>query len=183
MEQVCCEHREWNCDHPFLKIIGLKEPQMWKTPLRRAPLSRRSRRPRPVLGPEPLEDRLLLSSTHEVRLLYVIPSNRTPQPRAVASLQHAIRVAQDWYGDQMERHGFGLKTFQFETEPDGSTPRVHFLYPPQTDDYFRADPWARVTGAVRDAGLGPFTPGVVWVTFYEGHVMNPDGSVLGGVAL
>lgn len=156
---------------------------MWKL-LR--PSRPRRRRPR-LAGPPPcleyLETRLVPSTVHEVRLLYVVPSNRTPQPQAVPSLRHAIREAQDWYGDQMERHGFGRKTFQFETESDGATPRVHFLYPPQPDDYFREDPWARVTDAVRDAGLGPFTSGVVWVAFYEGHVMNPDGSVLGGVAL
>src|SRR5688572_11063602 len=131
---------------------------------------RRSRPGRPAYRPflEPVEDRLLPSAVvppatpphtaggpveHVVRTYYLIPSNREAQPRAVESLQHSALYAQAWYQDLMERNGFGPRTFTIETEDDDVTPRVHLVFGPQTDDYYRADPWRRVTADAAAAGL------------------------------
>ena len=40
-----------------------------------------------------------------VRVAYVIPSNRTPQPNGVANLQHAIKLGQQFFREQMELNG------------------------------------------------------------------------------
>src|SRR5689334_3571864 len=67
---------------------------------------------------EALESRQLLSVTlpdHAVRIAYLIPSGRTPQRDAVATLRTSIKWYQDWFADQMERNGFGRKTFAVET--------------------------------------------------------------------
>lgn len=150
---------------------------------------------RPFL--EAVEDRLLpccqaipltevaapaLLEAHLVRTYYLIPSNRTLQPRAVESLRNSVRGAQTWYQDMMERNGFGPKTFALETEADGATPRVHLVYAPETDEYYRADPWRRVNTAAAAAGLPIWDRGQVWFAYFEGHVMDPDGSVMGGYA-
>lgn len=118
-----------------------------------------------------------------VRVAYIIPSNRTPQPNAEVYLQHAIKTAQQWYKEQMEQNGFGVKTFLFETEADGITPLVHVVQVTETDDYLRGDIWGRTLQAAINAGLSIWASGEVWVVMPETHVMAPDGTIAGGVAL
>ena len=74
-----------------------------------------------------------------LRVAYVIPSNRTAQPDGVANLQHAIKVGQQFFKEQMEQNGFGAKTFVFETEADGVTPLIHVVNVAETDEYLRGD--------------------------------------------
>ena len=54
-----------------------------------------------------------------VQIIYFIPKDRTPQPDIAAKLDAQIKEVQQYYADQMERHGFGRKTFQFETDALG----------------------------------------------------------------
>jgi hypothetical protein len=120
---------------------------------------------------------------HDIRLGYVIPSNRTAQPDAVANLQAYLPSLQQWYGEQMDRYGFGFKTFRYETLPDGITPRVRVVNTPQTDANIRTDIWARTIDAATSGGLSVWTPGQVWMLFSEAHEQQADGSVIGGTAL
>jgi len=118
--------------------------------------------------------------THTVRTAYVIPSNRTMQDSAIEKLRYMVLVFQNWYREQMERNGFGPKTFLFETEADGVTPKINVVYAPKTDDYYRTDPWTRVSQACESVGLPIWSSGQVWMITYEAHVMNADGSITGG---
>ena len=118
-----------------------------------------------------------------VRVAYVIPSNRTPQPNGVANLQHAIKTGQQFFKEQMEQNGFGPKTFIFETEDDGVTPLIHVVHVAETDEYLRGDLWGRVQQAASNAGISLWAAGEVWVVIPETHLMFPDGSGAGGVAL
>lgn len=123
-----------------------------------------------------------------VRLAYVIPSNRTPQPNGVRNFQNVIKKEQQWYKEQMEQNGFGAKTFTVETEDDGVTPLVHVVHVPETDDFLRGDGdgytiWARTMTAASDAGVSLWAIGEVWVLIPEVHLMLPDGTVTGEVAL
>lgn len=136
----------------------------------------------PVQPPGGLEALSLVGSPI-VRVAYVIPSNRSEQPNAVAFLQHAVRTGQQWYQDQMEQNGFGPKTYLFETEADGVTPRIHVVHVGVTDDYLRGDTWGRTIAAASDAGLSLWATGEVWVLMPETHLMYPDGSTTGGGAL
>ena len=52
----------------------------------------------------------------------------------------------------MEQNGFGPKTYLFETEADGVTPRIHVVHVGVTDDYLRGDTWGRTIAAASDAG-------------------------------
>lgn len=117
---------------------------------------------------------------HSVRTLYVVPSNRTPQADAVEKMRFNILTAHAWYEDHMERHGFGPMSFNYETEADGATPKIHTLAAPNTDDWYRADPWSRVAQAAQAGGFPVWSPGQVWTILYEAHAMNPDGTFVGG---
>jgi hypothetical protein len=59
----------------------------------------------------------------------------------------------------MERNGFGPKTVALETEADGVTPKVHVVYAPNIDSYYRTDPWGRVAPAAQNAGLPVWSMG------------------------
>ncbi len=117
---------------------------------------------------------------NSVRALYLIPSNRTAMPNAVDRFRQTITMARDFYADQMERNGFGPRTFNYETEADGVTPKVYVVNGPNTDDYYRVDPWSRVSSAAQAAGYPVWSPGQVWWIIYEAHVQNSDGTVTGG---
>jgi hypothetical protein len=118
-----------------------------------------------------------------LRVAYVIPSNRTPQPNGVANLQHAIKLGQQFFKEQMMQNGFGPKTFVFETEEDGVTPLINVVHVAETDEYLRGDLWGRTQQAAATAGISLWAEGEVWVVIPEAYVMRLDGSGEGGVAL
>jgi hypothetical protein len=125
----------------------------------------------------------LLYAAPIVRVGYVVPQNRTAQTAAVDNLRELILSVQDWYGDQMSRYGFGRKTFEVETEPDGVTPTIHVVSTPVTDATIRTDIWSRTIEAAAEAGLPIWSSGQVWLLVPEAHLQNPNGSISGGTAL
>ena len=126
---------------------------------------------------------LLPMAPATVRVAYVVPSNRTAQPDAVDRLQYAVQEMQAWYREQMTRNGFGSKSFTYETESDGVTPKIHVVDVAETDDFLREDVWSNVGSAASNAGVPIWSSGQVWLLIPEIHVQNSDGSVDGGVAL
>ncbi len=118
-----------------------------------------------------------------IRVAYVIPSNRTAQPDGVAYLQNAIKIGAQWYKAQMEQNGFGAKTYVFETEADAVTPLVHVVHVTETDDFLRGDIWGRTIQAAGNAGISVWSSGELWVLIPEAHLMQADGTVIGGTAL
>ncbi len=54
-----------------------------------------------------------------VRIVYFLPKDKEPFPNITEKLDKSIREVQDFYADEMERHGFGRKTFNFETDENG----------------------------------------------------------------
>jgi hypothetical protein len=118
-----------------------------------------------------------------VRAAYVVPSNRTPQSNAVARLQLALRRYQDWYRDQMDRNGFGPKSFRYETEADGTTPKVYVADVSATDADLREDIWGRTISAASGAGVPIWTSRQVWWLISEAHAESSNGSISGGTAL
>ncbi len=118
-----------------------------------------------------------------VRLGYLVPTNRTPQPNAVKNLQGFISGAQAWYSDQMQRNGFGPKTFRYETESDGVTPKIHAVQIEQTDAFLRGRLFDRTISSAQGAGLPVWSSNQVWLLLPETHVQAPDGSATGGAFL
>ena len=76
-----------------------------------------------------------------VRLVYFLPNDRPARPDRIEALRQLIKDAQEFYADEMQRHGYGRKTFRVETDTDGE-PLVHrfagrfnenYYYEPLTD--------------------------------------------------
>ena len=61
-----------------------------------------------------------------VRLIYFLPRDRHPQPDIDEKMDALIKEAQKFYADQMEAHGFGRKTFRFETD-ENENAKVHHV--------------------------------------------------------
>ena len=61
-----------------------------------------------------------------VRQVYFYPSDREPSQTVKEKLDMLVADVQQFYADQMERHGFGRKTFRLETDAQGQTIR-HYV--------------------------------------------------------
>ncbi len=61
-----------------------------------------------------------------VRIVYFMPSDTQPQENIDAKLDTLIKNVQKSFADEMERHGFGRKTFLFESNVQGNA-MVHHL--------------------------------------------------------
>ena len=55
-------------------------------------------------------------SEYVVRVIYFHPKDRQPQSNIDTVLDGLIKKVQQFYADEMERHGFGSKTFRLETD-------------------------------------------------------------------
>lgn len=123
---------------------------------------------------------------YRVRIVYLVPSNREPQPNAKQTLQrYALRV-QTLYRENMARQGYGERTFAFETEPDGVMPKVHVAHVPQTDAQFQ-DPdyntrFGNILNGVSAAGFPAFQQGEILWVIPEMHQQLPDGTFLESAA-
>lgn len=65
------------------------------------------------------------AATAVVKLLYFRPNDRAAIPDIDTKIITLIKEVQDFYADEMERHGYGRKTFTFETDADGKAIVVH----------------------------------------------------------
>lgn len=115
-----------------------------------------------------------------VHLGYVVPQDRTAQSNAAENIVAMMRVTQTWYEEQMDRWGFGPKTFRFE---GGAGPIVHTVSTPTTAAQIRSDIWGQSISAAQGAGLPVWGSGQVWFLISEAHQQQPNGGVIGGTAL
>ena len=76
-----------------------------------------------------------LQQREMVRLIYFLPINRRAQHDIDAKLDTLIRDVQQFYAEQMLNHGFGRKTFTFETDATGKAV-VHHVNGKFTDRYY-----------------------------------------------
>ena len=83
------------------------------------------------------------SPEYVVRVIYFLPSDRTPQPDINAKLDRLIKDTQLFYVQQMMAHGFGSKTFQFEADAAGKLV-VHRINGQFTDAYYNSGTWNKV---------------------------------------
>ena len=66
-----------------------------------------------------------------VRLIYILPEDREPDPDIDEKMDGMIKYIQQFFADEMERHGYGRKTFKYEADQDGKA-MVHKM----TEDEF-----------------------------------------------
>ena len=86
------------------------------------------------------DERTLAQSRPIVRLIYFRPRDRQPQPDINAKMDALIKEAQQTYAGQMNHHGFGRKTFQFETNARGNAVVYHVIGEFE-DTYYHDQSW------------------------------------------
>ena len=59
------------------------------------------------------------SPEYVVRVIYFLPNDRQLDPDIDTQLNTLIKDVQQFYADEMERHGFGRKTFTLEIDESG----------------------------------------------------------------
>ena len=70
-----------------------------------------------------------------VRLIYFLPADRQPRQGIEEKMDTLIKDVREFYADQMEKHGFGRKTFSIETDHTGKA-QVHRVNGQFTDTYY-----------------------------------------------
>ncbi len=75
-----------------------------------------------------------------VRMIYFLPNDRPFRQEVVDSMKAVIRRVQTFYGEQMEAHGYGNRTFRIETEAQGE-PLVHRVDGQHSDIHYAAGGW------------------------------------------
>ena len=87
-----------------------------------------------------------------VRLIYFLPNDRTFDSDVGDSIKVRIPRIQTFFRDQMQAHGHGPATFQFETDDRGD-PVVHRVDAPDSDaSYLRSYRIVGVGNVLRDLG-------------------------------
>ena len=85
-----------------------------------------------------------------VRLIYFLPNDRPFRADVVESMKTEIREVQSFYAEQMQAHGYGNKTFQFETDDQGE-PIVHRVDGQHPDSHYLDNPAGTVQGEIQQA--------------------------------
>ena len=70
--------------------------------------------------------------------IYFLPSDLQPQADIPERIDKMLKDVQAYFADEMERHGLGRKTFNFEKNSDG-TAKVFLFEGNTSDDYYRRD--------------------------------------------
>ena len=70
-----------------------------------------------------------------VRLIYFLPNDRPYRAEVVHSMKAMVRRVQTFYAEQMQVHGYGDRTFRFETDAAGE-PMVHRVDGRHSDSYY-----------------------------------------------
>ncbi len=79
-----------------------------------------------------------------VKVIYFPPRDKEPYPNITQKIDKTIKKVQEFYADEMERHGFGRKTFTFETDENGKA-KVYLVKKGQSDDFvLPSDAWIAV---------------------------------------
>ena len=84
-----------------------------------------------------------------VRMIYFLPNDRPPLPGIEAKLDKLIRDTQQFFANQMQVHGFGRKTFTFETDENGNA-LVHRVEGKFADLHYHADTATKVVEEIAE---------------------------------
>ena len=94
-----------------------------------------------------------VNSNKKVRLVYFVPSDRQPRESQAIALRELVKEAQRFFANEMERHGFGRKTFNFEYDDQGE-PIVHEIRGEFDRHYYSQDmgrlPWMEIVSHFDD---------------------------------
>lgn len=71
-----------------------------------------------------------------VKLLYILPNDRLPQSNINTDIDRRIKGVQQVFAEQMAHHGFGRKTFTYQTDASGKAV-VHHLKGQFNETYYQ----------------------------------------------
>ena len=71
-----------------------------------------------------------------VRMIYFLPNDQDFRPEVVQRMKVEIRLLQAFFGEQMQAHGYGAKTFRVETDAQGE-PVVHRVNGQHYNGYYQ----------------------------------------------
>lgn len=78
-----------------------------------------------------------------VRMLYFVPNDRPVREEIIQKMKDEIRGIQTFFGEQMQAHGYGYKTFRYETDDEGE-PLVHRLRGVYPDSHYVEDTFLKL---------------------------------------
>lgn len=90
-----------------------------------------------------------LQQREMVRLIYFLPRNRIEQQDIDTKLDTLIKDVQQFYAEQMQNHGFGRKTFTFETDATGKAV-VYHVKGRFSDVYYRKETFDKIIEEVEE---------------------------------
>ena len=73
-----------------------------------------------------------------VRIIYFLPNDQSYRPAVVEQTKSKVRIAQTFFADQMDAHGYGKLTFGVETDDRGESV-VHQVNGRHDTNYYHAD--------------------------------------------
>ena len=92
------------------------------------------RRDHPRPAAKPVAD-LDVGEPRTVRMIYFLPNDRPFRQEVVDSMKVVIRQVQQFYGEQMQAHGYGDRTFRIETDARDE-PVVHRVDGQHRDSHY-----------------------------------------------
>ena len=102
--------------------------------------------------PRPAAKRLADRNVGEprtVRMIYFLPNDRPYDAALVDLMKTRMRQIQAFYAEQMQAHGYGNRTFRFETDAAGE-PLVHRVDGQHPNSYYQVLSYTEQAGLVRD---------------------------------
>ena len=85
-----------------------------------------------------------------VRMIYFLPNDRPFRASVVDSMKTTIRQIQTFYGEQMQAHGYGYKTFAVESDASGE-PIVHRVDGQHPDSHYLDNTSSKVPDEIHEA--------------------------------
>ncbi len=80
--------------------------------------------------------------------IYFLPTDLLPQTDIQEQIDKILREAQTFFADEMERHGYGRKSFKYEKNSNG-TAKVYLFEGKTTDEYYRKSTNSRVINEIK----------------------------------
>ena len=115
-----------------------------------------------------------------VRMIYFLPNDRPFRQEVVDSMKVTIRQIQTFFADQMQAHGYGNKTFRFETDAQGE-PIVHRVDGQHPNSYYFDHTPGTVADEIREKY--DLDANIYLVVIDNGtHVIGISGVIVGGTA-